>query len=436
MGASNCGNAVYSRYSGVLIIGPSMESETCLGLLGDARLHGHALNVRRQTLNQTFDFVSGQKMRSVCLGLIPTFLGVVYASSISSDPHDRVYRLHVPETVAAPAAETEADVIVYGATPGGCAAAIAAGREGRSVVLLEPSLYIGAMMSGGLGLADYGMHSSRVIGGLSQEFFERIAVKYNQTFKFPPDNQCGAHSVPWVSEPHVAETVFREMLEGANVSIQLNTRVLRAQVTTATSSDPRIAAVVTADGGMLTAKVFIDGTYEGALMKMSGVSYTFGREANTTYNESTAGRLPPPEVNWPYGDRSAQLPHGINPYTDESNSTLIPGVWGGKVAAPGAADDRVGSYDWRVVLTDNPDNMVPLPKPENYDPTEFELIRRAMKAGWYPSVAGMNVPNRKTDWKMFATFGEHPNAQWNYPNGTYEEQQAVVAEFKRSVLAK
>ena len=30
------------------------------------------------------------------------------------------------------------DVLVYGATPGGVAAAVAAGREGRAVVLVEP----------------------------------------------------------------------------------------------------------------------------------------------------------------------------------------------------------------------------------------------------------------------------------------------------------
>ena len=37
------------------------------------------------------------------------------------------------------------------------------------------------------------------------------------------------------------------------------------------------------------AKAFVDGTYEGTLMKLAGVSYTWGREANSTYNESAAG---------------------------------------------------------------------------------------------------------------------------------------------------
>ena len=40
------------------------------------------------------------------------------------------------------------DVVVYGATPGGVASAVAAAREGARVALAEPSLYIGGAMSG------------------------------------------------------------------------------------------------------------------------------------------------------------------------------------------------------------------------------------------------------------------------------------------------
>eukprot|EP01043_Picozoa_sp_COSAG02_P019682 COSAG02_NODE_957_length_15660_cov_23.265793_1_plen_79_part_00 len=40
------------------------------------------------------------------------------------------------------------DVVVYGATPGGVASAVAAARQGARVALAEPSLYIGGAMSG------------------------------------------------------------------------------------------------------------------------------------------------------------------------------------------------------------------------------------------------------------------------------------------------
>jgi hypothetical protein len=153
-------------------------------------------------------------------------------------------------------------------------------------------------------------------------------------------------------------------------------------------------------------------------MKLAGVSYTWGRESNKTYNESAAGRLPNIAIKWPFGDRSAQLPHGINPYVDATNTTLIPGVWGGKVASAGDGDERVGAFDWRVTLKNDPNNSVALPIPKAYDPAEFELVRRAMNRGWQPRLPsfhkfsdGKGGWRPKSDWKMFGTFGEHPNAQ-------------------------
>ncbi len=45
---------------------------------------------------------------------------------------------------------TKADVIVYGSTPGGFCAAIAAAREGATVILLEPTGHVGGLNTGGL----------------------------------------------------------------------------------------------------------------------------------------------------------------------------------------------------------------------------------------------------------------------------------------------
>ena len=221
------------------------------------------------------------------------------------------------------------DVVVYGATPGGVQAAVAAGREGKSVALLEPSLYIGGALTGGLGQADYGQHASSVIGGQSKEFFQRVAAYYNTPFSFPPDRQCSQHVIPWTSEPHVAEQILVDMLHEANVAILSNERIVA--VSTTSDGRTRIANVTTARGRVVAGTVFVDGTYEGALLKLAGCSYTFGREANTTYNEPSAGRLPTlqevPIGHWLHGDRPAQLPTGISPYTDATNTTLIPGVW-------------------------------------------------------------------------------------------------------------
>ena len=43
------------------------------------------------------------------------------------------------------------DVVVYGGTSAGVAAAIQASRMGKTVVLIDPSRHIGGLTSGGLG---------------------------------------------------------------------------------------------------------------------------------------------------------------------------------------------------------------------------------------------------------------------------------------------
>ena len=49
------------------------------------------------------------------------------------------------------AATRSFDVVVYGGTAGGVIAAVAAAREGLNTALLEPTVHVGGMVSGGLG---------------------------------------------------------------------------------------------------------------------------------------------------------------------------------------------------------------------------------------------------------------------------------------------
>jgi NADPH-dependent 2,4-dienoyl-CoA reductase/sulfur reductase-like enzyme len=79
---------------------------------------------------------------------------------------------------AASAAEcSTADVIVYGGTPGGIAAAIRAGRMKKKVVLLEPTQHVGGMMTSGLNRTDAvpRQGAEMVYGGIAQEFLSRAS---------------------------------------------------------------------------------------------------------------------------------------------------------------------------------------------------------------------------------------------------------------------
>src|SRR5260370_2669882 len=94
------------------------------------------------------------------------------------------------------------DLVVYGATAGGVTTAVSAAREGLKAALVDPSHHVGGMVAGGLSSSDKG--EPEVIGGLSREFFERVGRHYHEP-------------IEWAFEPHVAEQVFRGMLQEASV---------------------------------------------------------------------------------------------------------------------------------------------------------------------------------------------------------------------------
>ena len=73
------------------------------------------------------------------------------------------------------------DIVIYGATSGGIAAAVQAKRMGKSVLLIEPSARIGGLTTGGLGQTDIG--NKQAVGGISREFYEGIKAYYDN-----PDN--------------------------------------------------------------------------------------------------------------------------------------------------------------------------------------------------------------------------------------------------------
>ena len=56
------------------------------------------------------------------------------------------------------------DIVIYGGTSAGVAAAIQSSRMGKTVVLIEPTNRIGGLTTGGLGQTDIG--NKQAIGGI------------------------------------------------------------------------------------------------------------------------------------------------------------------------------------------------------------------------------------------------------------------------------
>ena len=278
--------------------------------------------------------------------------------------------------LARPAQAAEADVIVYGATPGGFCAAIAAAREGAKVVLLEPSAHVGGVNTGGLSFSDSNQTVRSTLLGLFEEWHQRVAADYAaRGVKLPYDVAVKDNSV-WTYEPHVAARVTDAMLKEAGVSV-LTKQTLEG----VEKAGARIVGLRTS-GGTHTAKVFIDATYEGDLMARAGVVWHIGRESRDEYGESFAGRQYPKEKM------------AINGF--DANGLPLPFITSLRPGDDQAGEETVMVYSFRLCLTKSPANRVPFPEPQTYDPARFELIRRYFQ----------KYPNAPLPWDLYPLPGD------------------------------
>jgi len=193
------------------------------------------------------------------------------------------------------------------------------------------------------------------------------------------------------------------------------------------------------DSLSFTAKVWVDASYEGDLFARAGVTYTVGREAKATYNESLAGMSA--------GSRSHQFNLPVNPFGSDGRAlplTQLPAAG----AVVGGGDKMVQSYNFRLCVTKNTSNMVPFPKPTNYSAATFELLRQYINAceGKYsphdsvitgriakghcqlgfPSCSTASVPGAKYDSNNCGGISsDFIGGSWNYPDAGYSERQTI-----------
>ena len=134
-------------------------------------------------------------------------------------------------------------------------------------------------------------------------------------------------------------------------------------------------------GLVVHASYFMDCTYEGDLMAAAGVTYHVGREAVSTYGENFNG-VQTGVLH--HRHHFGVLKEGISPYVvpGDPSSGVLPRISTSPPGEYGAADHRVQAYCFRLCLTDKPENRVEFPKPEGYDPGQYELMARIYAAGW------------------------------------------------------
>jgi hypothetical protein len=306
-------------------------------------------------------------------------------------------------TVHVRSAETPTfDVVVYGATAGGSMAAVAAAQEGMRVALVEPGRHVGGMVSGGLSNSDV-ENQQQLIGGLARAFFEAAGQHYRQP-------------IAWAFEPHVAESILRNMLSAAHVNLFFDCRLAGL-----VKYGSQIQTIRMENGQTFRGRVFIDSSYEGDLMKAAGVSYVVGREGRAKYGESLAGR--------------EDLLPGVHQFRYPVPADAVPLVVPeNQVADTGHGDGRFQSYCFRLCLTEDPADRLPVDKPAGYDPNRYLLARRylesakgALKLGDFLGI--VRIPNSKSDVNSTGPVStDMLGASWEYPEANYARRQQIWQE--------
>jgi hypothetical protein len=325
------------------------------------------------------------------------------------------------------------DVVIYGGTSAGISAAVQTIRMGHSVVIINPDEHIGGLTTGGLGQTDIG--NKNVIGGISREFYQRIKKYYDDPdhwkWEDKSDYRDGGQTrtlagedAMWTFEPGAAMVVFRDFIDEYKIPVICNERLdLNNGVE---KQHNQIISIKTESGKKFKGKMFIDATYEGDLMAVTGVSYTFGREAVSDYGETLNGVQTKRAIHH-------QFNNGVDPYIEKGNpdSGLLPNI--NKQPGPeGSGDKKIQAYCFRMCLTDVPENRIPFKKPANYNELEYELLFRFIENGDNDHFFIMSMmPNRKTDANNFGGFSsDYIGKNYGYPDGDYAQREKIVQEHK------
>ena len=381
------------------------------------------------------------KIKRILLAILP--LTVIVTLSCSRQSNDNL---------------NSADVVIYGGTSAGIAAAIQTARLGKSVIMIEPTNRLGGLTTGGLGQTDIG--NKQVIGGIAREFYRNIKRHYGDSanwvwqlrseYRDGGQTRSGEHEdAMWTFEPSAALKVYHEMIKSLDITVVYNQKLNRATGVSKVANT--INSISMVSGKTYHGNVFIDATYEGDLMAAAGISYTVGRESNDQYGETLNGIQANEFGKTLHGTVSNNSAHhnfidGVDPYIvkGDPSSGLLPFITEGGPGTEGDGDKGVQAYCFRMTLTDHPENRIPFKKPENYSELEYELLFRNYEAAkgpiekMYsygdPLVPWINsaMPNRKTDTnnqKGFST--DFIGQNWDYPEASYEERERIVERHLR-----
>lgn len=270
------------------------------------------------------------------------------------------------------------DVVVYGGTGAGLVAGIEAKRSGKSVVIIEPSSRIGGLTTSGAGES---IDNPAVTGGLAREFYDRVEKYYQSAdawtrqervdyqYRYEARTGTDAYQI-WAFEPAAALSIFEQWLKETGIDVVRNERLdLKAGVTVGVN---RIEEIKMESGRTFRAKVFIDATREGDLMACAGVGHDLS-------------------------DPVEQSKHAKN----------------------------VQPFTYRLSLTDDPSNLIPFTKPEDYDDKNYTVVFDQIGDGspW----TNVHAPNNKVYVNGLLYSSEN---HFGYATSSYAEREVMETKIR------
>lgn len=308
------------------------------------------------------------------------------------------------------------EVCIYGGSSACATAAYSAAHEGCKVTVICPDVTIGGMTTGGLGQTDIG--NKQAVTGLSRKFYRMLGEHYGKLEQ-------------WIFEPSVAEETLMKFLDSPRITLIQGFHIIAVE-----KNGTRITAIRCVDEAgetrTITADQFIDCSYEGDLMALSGVTYRVGREDNSEYSETWDGYQM-------LGGH--QFRDGVDPFVEKGNpdSGLLWGISDLQEQPAGSGNNLVQAYNYRICLTDDPDNMIPLERPADYDSTRYELLVRVFESDPDPKLNNYfiwsRMPNHKTDINNRGPFStDMIGMNHDYPEASWERRQEIIEAHKSYTL--
>ena len=263
--------------------------------------------------------------------------------------------------------ERTVDLLVFGESASGIAAAVQAARRGLQTLLVSANEHLGGVLAS-LGAIE--THYDGVRSVMLEELRERIMAHYRTTYG--EDSEQYQHCIgsdradPMLTfEPSVLLRVFREM-----VAAEARLEVLHRQHPLGVERGGRsIRAVRFASldhGGhtLVRAKTYVDASYVGDLAATAGAAYRLGRESRHEYGEPHAGKL---FTRWIDGAFPLDASEGrLNIHAKRTTMGILAG-------SSGEGDDEVQDYSYRLCLSSADDSRRP-EKPPGYQRDDYAAI--------------------------------------------------------------